>query len=95
MIEEPGDDGSGSGDIIEHAQRLARIILSDILLYNIENADRWILEDRFRTELASEIQEGEQYFISKITSNRPEVPEIYHHTIDEYLRKRKRELAAK
>ena len=59
------------------------------------NADRWILEDRFRTELASEIQEGEQYFLSKITSNRPEIPEIYHHTIDEYLRKRKRELAAK
>jgi predicted Zn finger-like uncharacterized protein len=95
MIEEPGNDDSGSGDITEHAQRLARIILSDILLYNIENADRWILEDRFRTELASEIQEGEQYFLSKITSNRPEIPEIYHHTIDDYLRKRKRELAAK
>ncbi len=95
MIEEPGNDGSESGDITEHAQRLARIILSDILLYNIENADRWILEDRFRTELSSEIQEGEQYFLSKITSKSPEVPEIYHHTIDEYLRKRKRELAAK
>jgi predicted Zn finger-like uncharacterized protein len=95
LIEETGDETSRPGDILEYAQRLARIILSDILLYNIENADRWILEDRFRTELASEIQEGEQYFLSKITSNRPEIPEIYHHTIDEYLRKRKRELAAK
>ncbi|MCI0447872.1 response regulator, partial [bacterium] len=50
LIEETGDESSRPGDILEHAQRLARIILSDILLYNIENADRWILEDRFRTE---------------------------------------------
>jgi hypothetical protein len=95
LIEDSGDDTSRPGNTLEHAQRLARIILSDILLYNIENVDRWILEDRFRTELASEIQEGEQYFLSKINSNRPEIPEIYHHTIDEYLRKRKRELAEK
>ncbi|HEY7159722.1 MAG TPA: response regulator [Acidobacteriota bacterium] len=95
LIEETGDDAAGGRDLVEHAQRLARIILSDILLYNLENADRWILEDKFRTELAAEIQEGEQYFLSKITSDRPEIPEIYHHTIDEYLRKRKRELAQK
>lgn len=95
MIEEPGNDDSRPYDLTEYAQRLARIILSDILLYNLENADRWIMEDKFRTELAAEIQEGEQYFLSKISSDRPEVPEIYHHTIDEYLRKRKRELAEK
>ena len=95
MIEDPDNDGSGSGDITEHAKRLARIILSDILLYNLEYADQWILEDSFRTELAAEIQEGEQYFLSKISSDRPEIPEIYHHTIDEYLRKRKRELTLK
>jgi predicted Zn finger-like uncharacterized protein len=95
MIEEPGNDDSRPGDLTEYAQRLARIILSDILIYNLENADRWILEDKFRTELAAEIQEGEQYFLSKITSDRPDIPEIYHHTIDEYLRKRKRELAEK
>jgi predicted Zn finger-like uncharacterized protein len=92
LLQETGDDTSPR-DIVEHAQRLARIILSDILIYNLENADRWILEDKFRTELAAEIQEGEQYFLSKITSDRPEIPEIYHHTIDDYLRKRKRELA--
>lgn len=95
LLQETGDDTSGPRDIVEHAQRLARIILSDILLYNLENVDQWILEDKFRTELAAEIQEGEQYFLSKITSDRPEIPEIYHHTIDEYLRKRKRELAEK
>jgi CheY-like chemotaxis protein len=94
LLQETGDDTSPR-DIVEHAQRLARIILSDILLYNLENADRWILEDKFRTELAAEIQEGEQYFLSKITSDRPEIPEIYHHTIDDYLRKRKRELEEK
>ena len=95
MIEEPGNDDSKPIDLMEHAQRLARTILTDILLYNLEKADQWILEDKFRTELAAEIQEGEQYFLSKITSDRPEIPEIYHHTIDEYLRKRKRELAEK
>jgi CheY-like chemotaxis protein len=95
LIEESGTEASGPTDVLEQAQRLARVILSDILLCNLENADRWIVEDRFRTELASEIQEGEQYFLNKITSTRPEIPEIYHHTIDDYLRKRKRELAAK
>jgi CheY-like chemotaxis protein len=93
LIEETGSESQRRGDILEYAQRLARIILSDILIYNLENVDRWIAEDRFRTELAAEIQEGEQYFLSKITSNRPDIPEIYHHTIDEYLRKRKRELS--
>jgi PleD family two-component response regulator len=95
LLQETGDDTSRPRDIFEYAQRLARIILSDILLYNLENVDQWILEDKFRTELAGEIQEGEQYFLSKISSDRPEIPEIYHHTIDDYLRKRKRELAEK
>ncbi len=95
LIEETGKESLTPSDTIEQAQRLARIILSDIVIYNLENVDRWILEDRFRTELANEIQEGEQYFLSKLTSSRSDIPEIYHHTIDEYLRKRKRELAKK
>jgi CheY-like chemotaxis protein len=94
LIDEVVKDGSGPNDITEHAQRLARMILSDILLYNLENADRWIMEDRFRTELAAEIQEGELYFMTKITSSGAEIPEIYHHTIDDYVRKRKRELGS-
>jgi hypothetical protein len=92
MIQETDGDTAEPVDLLDHARRLARIILSDIVIYNLQHVDKWIVEDRFRIELANEIQEGEEYFCSKVPSNRPEIPEIYHHTIDEYLRRRKREL---
>jgi CheY-like chemotaxis protein len=91
MVQDTGAEGEPV-DLLDHARRLARIILSDIIIYNIQHIDQWILEDRFRIELAAEIEEGEDFFCSKVPSNRPEIPEIYHHTIDEYLRRRKREL---
>ncbi len=93
MVQETDSETTEPVDLLDHARRLARIILSDIVIYNMQYIDQWILEDRFRTELANEIQEGELYFCSKVPSNRPEIPEIYHHTIDEFLRKRKRELS--
>jgi response regulator RpfG family c-di-GMP phosphodiesterase len=92
LVQETGAENNELVDMLDHARRLARIILSDIIIYNIQLVDQWILEDRFRIELAAEIQEGEEFFCSKVPSNRPEIPEIYHHTIDEYLRRRKREL---
>jgi CheY-like chemotaxis protein len=92
LIQETDTESAEPVDMLDHARRLARIILSDIVIYNLHNVDEWILEDKFRLELADEIQEGEEYFCSKVPSNRPEIPEIYHHTIDEYLRRRKREL---
>lgn len=93
LIEETGAEPDVPQDVIGHARRLARIILSDIVLYNKEKVDQWIIEDQFRSELQKEIREGEEYYHSKIPSDRPEVSEIYHQTIEDYLVRRKRELS--
>lgn len=79
-------------DVLEYARRLARIILSDIVVYNQERMDEYILSDSFYTELSNEIDEGREYFLSKIPSDRPEFHEIYQITIDEFVKRKKREL---
>lgn len=82
-------------DVVEHARRLARIIVSDIIVYNQDRADDLILNDAFEKEMAGEIEEGKEYFLEKIPSDRQEVNEIYEQTVADFLRRRKRELLAK
>ena len=81
-------------DVVEYARRLARIILSDIVIYNKDRVDEYILSDSFQTSLADEIEEGKEYFLDKIPSDRPEVSEIFQQTIEEFVKRRKRELEA-
>lgn len=79
-------------DVVEYARRLARIILSDIVIYNKDRVDECILSDSFQTALSEEIEEGKEYFLDKIHSDRPEVYEIFQQTIEEFVKRRKREL---
>lgn len=79
-------------DTVEYARRLARIILSDIVVYNKDRVDEYVLSDTFHAALAEEIEEGKEYFLEKVQSDRPEVYEIYQQTIEEFLKRRKREL---
>lgn len=50
----------------EEAQRLARLILSDIVIYNSNKADSGIRDGNFFEVLSSEINEGREYFESRI-----------------------------
>lgn len=43
---------------VARAERLARIVISDLVLYNAERFERAALEDRLLEELASELEEG-------------------------------------
>ena len=81
-------------DVVDYARRLARIILSDIVVYNKDRVDQFILGDSFQDALAKEIEEGKEYFLGKIPSDRPEMNEIYQQTIEEFVKRRKRELIA-
>lgn len=85
-------DQGAPADVVEYARRLARIILSDLVIYHKENIDGYILTDTFLTSLSDEIEEGKEYFLGKIPSDRPEVYEIYQQTIEEFIKRRKREL---
>ncbi|PWT87337.1 MAG: hypothetical protein C5B54_12505 [Acidobacteria bacterium] len=79
-------------DVLEHARRLARIILSDIIIYNQDKVDQAVRKETFYEELGDEIREGEEYYLSKIPSDRAEIKEIYSQTMSEFVKRRKREL---
>ena len=52
---------------IRTAQRLARTIASDILLYNREKVEKGIKEDRLFKLLEAEIKEGQELYKSRIS----------------------------
>ena len=59
---------------IRTAQRLARTIASDILLYNREKVERGIREDSLFTLLESELNEGRELYKSRVSE---EIIETY------------------
>ena len=50
----------------DEARRLARLILSDIIIYHVEKVDRAIKENTFFEVLKDEIEEGRQYYDSRV-----------------------------
>jgi hypothetical protein len=50
------------------AQRLARTIASDLLLYNREKVERGIQEDNLFKLLEAEIREGRELYKSRVSS---------------------------
>ena len=59
---------------IRAAQRLARTIASDILLYNREKVEKGIKEDSLFTLLEAEINEGRELYKSRVET---EIIETY------------------
>lgn len=59
---------------IRAAQRLARTIASDILLYNREKVERGIREDSLFTILEAELNEGRELYKSRVSQ---EIIETY------------------
>ncbi|MAD61857.1 MAG: hypothetical protein CMH49_10165 [Myxococcales bacterium] len=56
------------------AQRLARTIASDLLLYNRDRVEQGIREDRLFKLLESEIKEGRELYVSRVSA---EIIETY------------------
>ncbi len=48
------------------ARRLARTIVSDLAMYNKDEVERGVVEDRVFDLMGSRIQEGRQHYESKI-----------------------------
>jgi hypothetical protein len=49
------------------AKRLARAILSDVALYNMEKVENGIKNDNIFDTLKEELEEGRQHFYSRVT----------------------------
>ena len=53
----------------DKARRLARAILSDIALYNLEKVEEGIKKDTIFDLLGEEIEEGRQHFASRVSDD--------------------------
>ncbi|HLF86089.1 MAG TPA: response regulator [Nitrospiria bacterium] len=80
------------GDPDEHdaAKRLARIILSDIALYNQKAVDEGIRNDTFHQILKDDLEEGRRLFEKRVSKEIRDARDYYGEAIGEFIRKRKK-----
>jgi DNA-binding response OmpR family regulator len=86
-----------SGDDVperERAERLARIIVSDISLYYQDRVDEGILEGNWSELLAAEIKEARRLFADRFPSQQIQNSKILEAAFLDLLEKRRRELGA-
>ncbi len=75
------------------AKRLARIIVSDIALYNPKKVDEGIQNDTFFDLLEEEIEEGKQHYLTRVSEILAQ-PMIYlDEAFEDYINKRKSSLS--
>jgi DNA-binding response OmpR family regulator len=76
----------------EAAKRLARIIMSDIALYNQRAIDEGVRNGTMVDLLRDEIEEGKKLYESRIPGEIASSTDYYREAIDEFIRKRKNEM---
>lgn len=91
------DVGSGpevvrEGAEFEEARRLARLILSDIVIYHPERADRGIQDGSFFDLLQEEIDEGRQYFDERVPLRVRQATEIFNETLQQFVQMKRDEM---
>jgi DNA-binding response OmpR family regulator len=82
------------GDPATHAaaKRLARIIISDIALYNQRALEDGVRNGTIYESLRDEIEEGKKLYEGRVPSEIVSSTDYYREAIDEFVRKRKLEL---
>lgn len=76
----------------EEARRLARLILSDIIIYHQAKVERGIRDNNFFDVLRDEIEEGRQYYDSRVPLRVRRDTEIYTETIQQFVQMKREEL---
>ena len=76
----------------DEARRLARLILSDIVIYNREKVDRGIREDQFFEVLKAEIDEGRAYYDSRVSFRVRQNTEFFSETLQQFVQMKREEL---
>ncbi len=80
---------TGDPDKHEAAKRLARLILSDIALYNQKAVEDGVQNNTFHQLLKSELEEGRKLYRSRVSPDVTAVTDYYKQAIEEFIRKRK------
>jgi response regulator RpfG family c-di-GMP phosphodiesterase len=76
----------------DEARRLARLILSDIVIYNAPKVERGIRENNFFDVLKEEIEEGRQYYESRVPFRVRQDTEIFNETLQQFVTMKREEL---
>lgn len=87
--EAPREDSSGESKEDEAARRLARIIVSDIVLYNKKKVDEGIRSNTFYDLLKEEIEEGRKHYLSRVSEELQKKKDYYKEAFEEFIKKRK------
>ncbi|HYO79538.1 MAG TPA: response regulator [Thermoanaerobaculia bacterium] len=77
----------------DEARRLARLILSDIIIYHVAKVDQGIRDNTFFEVLKAEIEEGRAYYESRVPLRVRQDSEIYHETLQQFVDMKREELA--
>ena len=76
----------------DEARRLARLILSDIIIYHAAKVDDGIRQNRFFELLRDEIEEGRQYYESRVPMRVRRDTEIFTETLQQFVQMKREEL---
>lgn len=76
----------------DEARRLARLILSDIIIYHAAKVEQGIRENNFFDVLHAEIDEGRQYYDSRVPARVRRDTEIYTETLQQFVQMKREEL---
>src|SRR5213075_2906210 len=76
----------------DEARRLARLILSDIVIYNAQKVEQGLRENNFFDVLKEEIEEGRQYYESRVPFRVRQDTEIYTETLQQFVDMKREEL---
>lgn len=77
----------------DEARRLARLILSDIIIYHAAKVEQGIRDDNFFEVLRAEIDEGRQYYESRVPHRVRRDSEIFTETLQQFVQMKREELA--
>jgi CheY-like chemotaxis protein len=87
-----GDDTTVESREYDEARRLARLILSDIIIYHAPKVEQGIRDNNFFDVLKSEIEEGRQYYDSRVPVRVRRDTEIYTETLQQFVQMKREEL---
>ncbi len=76
----------------DEARRLARLILSDIIIYHQAKVEQGIRENNFFDVLRDAIEEGRQYYDSRVPLRVRRDTEIYTETLQQFVQMKREEL---
>jgi CheY-like chemotaxis protein len=77
----------------DEARRLARLILSDIVIYHLEKVEAGIRDDNFFEVLKAEIADGRAYYDSRVPLRVRQNTEIFSETLQQFVRMKREEIA--